>query len=126
MQAKENVFARVDGQLLRRTLNNLIGICMEALPEASNTVVISVGQDQFGNKQILFKNDLGSFSTKKLFRVLNQNQRLSDELQFGIGFQELQEVVKTWHGKLEILSDGNEATIQMLLPNEKNQHIIGS
>lgn len=124
MQAKENVFARVDSQLFRRTLNNLIGICMEALPEASNTVVISVGQDKFGNKQILLKNDLGSFSAKKMERVLNKNQKLSDELRFGIGFQELQNIVQTWHGKLGVLSNDNEATIQMLLPNEKNQYII--
>lgn len=125
VNATENVFARMDGPLMRRVLNNLVGICMNALPRESDVIILTIGKDDLGNKQILFQNDLGNFSQKRLYKVIANINEMSDELRFGIGFPELQTIIQNWHGKLEIVADDdNKAHIQILLPNEENSNLI--
>lgn len=125
INATENVFARMDGPLMRRVLNNLVGICMNALPRESDVIILTIGKDDLGNKQILFQNDLGNFSQKRLYKVIANINEMSDELRFGIGFPELQTIFQNWHGKLEIVADDDDkAHIQILLPNEENSNLI--
>ena len=53
-----------------------------------------------------------------------EDQKLGDEVDLGISFKEFQEIVTKWHGTLEILSHNDNATIQLLLPNEDHDKLI--
>ena len=118
MQAKETVWAHEDAVLLRRIINNLLKTCMHALPNACNTIVIAIDNDPLGNTQILLQAAKGSFSAKALKGMFIEDQKLGDEVELGISFPEFQDIVVKWHGKLEIISQDDNAVFQILLPNK--------
>ncbi len=118
LQANETTFAHVDTFLFRRIINNLLNICIQTLPNKCNNIIITLNKDQLGNQQILFQTENDGFSAKALHQTLEQNQKLSDELHFGIGFPELQNIVENWHGTLDIIVNNNTAKLQIILPNK--------
>lgn len=124
LQAKETILARVDVVLLRRIINNLLNVCRCALPKNCNTIIIAIDYDPLGNVQLLLQAATGGFSAKDVKGMFMQNQELGDEVGFGISFPEFQEIVAKWHGKLEIISQNNNATIQILLPNKDHDKLI--
>ena len=124
LQAKETFFACVDAVLLRRIINNLINVCRHALSSGCNTIIVSIDRDPLGNTQILLQSANGGFSEKALNGMFIEDQKLGDEVDLGISFKEFQEIVTKWHGTLEILSHNDNATIQLLLPNEDHDKLI--
>lgn len=124
LQAKETIFARVDAVLLRRIINNLVNVCQHALPNGCNTIVISIDHDPLGNTQILLQAANGGFSAKALNSMFIEDQKLGDEVELGISFPEFQDIVTKWHGKLELISQDDNAIIQILLPNKDNDKIL--
>lgn len=118
LQANETIFAHVDAFLFHRIITNLLNICIQILPNKCNIIIITLNKDQFGNQQILFQTENDGFSAKALHQTLEQNQKLSDELHFGIGFPELQNIVENWHGTLDIVVNNNTAKLQITLPKE--------
>lgn len=124
LQAKETILARVDVVLLRRIINNLLNVCRCALPKDCNTIIIAIDYDPLGNVQLLLQAATGGFSAKDVKGMFMQNQELGDEVEFGISFPEFQDIVAKWHGTLEIISQNDNATIQILLPNQSNDQLI--
>ncbi len=124
LQTQGIILARVDGVLLRRIVNNLLSICVKAMPRECDTIVISIGQDAVGNAQIQLQVAEGNFSAQSLNNMFIEDQALGEELQLGISFQEFQSIVEKWHGKLEIVSQEDKAIIQILLPNEDHNNLI--
>lgn len=124
LQAKETILARVDVVLLRRIINNLLNVCRCALPKDCNTIIIAIDYDSLGNVQLLLQAATGGFSAKDVKGMFMQNQELGDEVEFGISFHEFQDIVAKWHGTLEIISQNDNATIQILLPNQSNDQLI--
>ena len=124
LQAKETIFARVDAVLLRRIITNLLKTCMHALPKVCHTIVISIDNDPIGNTQILLQAANGGFSTKALSSMFIQDQQLGDEVELGISFQEFQDIVTKWNGKLELIANNDNAIIQFILPNKDQDKLI--
>jgi len=125
LQAKERVFARVNAVLLRRIINNLLKTCMHALPKGCNIIVIAIDNDLLGNTQILLQAVDGGFSSTKVLKsMFIEEQKLGDEVELGISFQEFQDIVSKWNGKLNFISHGDNAIIQLLLPNEDHDKLI--
>ena len=124
LQAKETMLARVDAVLLRRIINNLLNNCRHALPKDCNSIMISIDHDPLGNTQILLQAANGAFSAKALERMFIQDQQLGDEVELGISFQEFQDIVAKWNGKLDLISHDDNAFIQLLLPSEDHDNLI--
>ncbi|MFQ6723389.1 MAG: sodium:solute symporter family transporter [Opitutales bacterium] len=124
LQAKETFFARVDAVLLRRIINNLVNVCRHALPNGCNTIVIAIDNDPLGNTQILLQAANGGFSQKALNSMFIEDQKLGDEVELGISFPEFQDIVAKWKGKLELISQEDNAIIQLLIPNKDNNKLI--
>lgn len=123
LQAEEVVLARVNKVLLRRVLNNLINVCIGALPKNCSTIVVAVDQDHLGNSQILLQSEIGGFSSKTIYNIFEENKRLGEELSFGVSFQEFRDIIEKWHGRLEIISHENNAILQILLPNKDQDQV---
>ncbi len=68
LQAKETILARVDAVLLRRIINNLLNVCLCALPKDCNTILIAIDYDPLGNVQLLLQAATGGFSAKAFKR----------------------------------------------------------
>ncbi len=124
LEAKERIFACVDTVLLRRIINNLLNVCRHALPNSCNTIVISIDKDSFGNTQILLQAAGCGFSEKVFKNMFIEDQKLGDEVELGISFQEFQDIVAKWHGTLEIISHDKKATIQFLFPDKDSDKLI--
>ncbi|MFQ6722852.1 MAG: sodium:solute symporter family transporter [Opitutales bacterium] len=124
LNAKETVFARVDAVLLRRIINNLVNVCRHALPNNCKTIVIAIGNDPLGNTQILLQAANDGFSAKALNSMFIEDQKLGDEIELGISFPEFQDIVSKWHGKLELITHGDNAIIQILLPSKDHDKLI--
>jgi len=124
LQSKETVFARVDAVLLRRIINNLVNVCRHALPNGCNTIVFVIDNDPLGNTQILLQAANGGFSEKAFKGMFIEDQQLGDEVEFGISFNEFQDVVAKWNGKLELIAHEDTAIIQLLLPNKDQDKLI--
>ena len=97
---------------------------MHALPKGCNIIVIAIDDDLLGNTQILLQTVDGGFSAKALKGMFIEDQKLGDEVELGISFQEFQDVVSKWNGKLNFISHGNNAIIQLLLPNKDHDKLI--
>lgn len=123
LQAEEVVLARVNKVLLRRVLNNLINVCIGALPKNCSTIVVAVDQDHLGNSQILLQSEVGGFSSKTIYNIFAENKRLGEELSFGVSFHEFRDIIEKWHGRLEIISHENNAILQILLPNKDQDQV---
>lgn len=118
LQANETFLARVDSILLYRIINNLLNTCQHALPNGCNTIVISINHDLFGNTQMLLQAANGSFSAKAINDMFINDQKLGDEVELGINFQEYQHIIAKWRSKLEIIVQDDNATIQILFPGK--------
>lgn len=123
LQAEEVVLARVDKVLLCRVLNNLINVCIGALPKNYNTIIVAVDQDHLGNSQILLQSEIGGFPSKTLYSIFEKNKRLGEEMSFGVSLQEFRDIIEKWHGRLEIISHENSAILQILLPNKDQDQV---
>lgn len=127
LEAQEPVVARVDSILLGRVVSNVLNVCLEALPTNEGVIVISVGKDIHGNGQILFRDNGRGLSKAVLSKIFNRNERLSDELGFGVGLEDIRNVIAGWHGRLTIESGESQGSgVRILLPGENYSHIIES
>ena len=53
-----------------------------------------------------------------------EDQKLGDEVELGISFNEFQDIVSKWNGKLELIAHEDNAIIQILLPNKDHDRLI--
>ncbi|MGX8716803.1 MAG: sodium:solute symporter family transporter [bacterium] len=125
LDAQEKVFARVDAILLGRVISNVLNVCLEALPTNEGVIVISVGKDVFGNVQIVFRDNGNGLSKMVLSKIFNRNERLSDEIGFGVGLGDIRKVITGWRGLLTIESGKDQGScVRILLPGANYSRII--
>lgn len=125
MESQEIVVARVDSILLGRVVSNILNVCLEALPTSGGVVVVSVGKDVHGNGQILFRDNGDGLSKAVFAKIFSRNEKLSDELGFGVGLEDIRKVITGWHGCLTIESGDHQGSgIRILLPGENYSHVI--
>ena len=86
--------------------------------------MIAIGSDPLGNTQILLQAANGGFSAKALNNMFIEDQKLGDEVELGISFNEFQDIVAKWNGKLELITKENDAIIQILLPGKDHDKLI--
>ncbi len=125
LDEQEQVVARVDAILLGRVVSNILNVCLEALPTNEGIIVIRVGKDIHGNVQILFRDNGNGLSKVVLSKIFRRNERLSDELGFGVGLEDIRNIISNWHGRLTIgIGEGQGSGVRILLPGENYSHII--
>lgn len=125
LEAREEVAARVDPILFGRVISNILNVCLEALPASDGVIVVSVGKDIYGNCQILFRDNGNGLSKAVLSRIFNRNEKLSDEIGFGVGLEDIRKVISGWHGRLTIEPEDHQGSgICILLPGENYSQIL--
>ena len=117
LQTNKPVYACVDVVLFRRIINNLLNLCIHALPKGNKSVVVSIEEDPQGKARVLLQTTQNGFSAKTLQAMFVEDQKLGDKIDFGISFQEFQNIVAKWHGRLEMITHNGNAYFQMILPN---------
>jgi len=122
LQATETVFATVDPVLFRRIINNLLSICIRALPNDCKLLTIQLQNDPpYDVCGLLIKPDKGIFSAKNLQDMFIKNQILDDKVEIGISFQEFQAIIAKWKGKLNLITQGDKAFFQIILSTKKRK-----
>ena len=122
LKATETVFATVDPVLFRRIINNLLSICIRALPNDCKSLMIQLQNDPTYNVcGLLIKSSKGNFSAKIIQDMFIKNQILDDKVEIGISFQEFQAIIAKWNGKLNLITQGDNAFFQIILSNGESK-----
>ena len=125
LNTSEEIFARVDVLLMGRILINLINACYELLQSKNDIIDINLEKDIYQNIQIDICTN-PNLPLNSLQALVKNNETLTNDLGIGIGISDFKKIITNWHGQI-FLKDSNEIKylFRIVLPNEKNDHIIG-
>ncbi|MDR0646969.1 MAG: hypothetical protein LBF43_00840 [Puniceicoccales bacterium] len=125
LEIREDVEARVDALLFMRLMSNLINNSIEATQSTrSGAIVISVGKDVLGNVQVSLRDNGRGIPLERLNEVLEHEERC-EKYGLSIGLQEAREIMRSWHGRLELdSSQENGTNVTLLLPDKSRFQLI--
>ncbi|MDR0392838.1 MAG: hypothetical protein LBH52_01235 [Puniceicoccales bacterium] len=125
LEIRENVEARVDALLFLRLISNLINNSIEATQGTrSSAIVISVGKDVLGNVQVSLRDNGCGISLEQLYEV-SRHEEQCEKYGLSIGLQEAREIIRSWHGRLELdFSQESGTNIVLLLPDKGHSQLI--
>jgi SSS family solute:Na+ symporter len=124
LEIREDVEARVDALLFLRLISNLINNSIEATQGTrSGAIVISVGKDILGNVQVSLRDNGCGIDLEQLYEV-SRCEEQCEKYGLSIGLQEAREIIRSWHGRLELdSSQENGTNIVLLLPDKGHSQL---
>ncbi|MDR1255225.1 MAG: hypothetical protein LBJ78_04370 [Puniceicoccales bacterium] len=125
LEIREDVEARVDALLFLRLMSNLINNSIEATQGTrSGVVVISVGKDVLGNIQVSLRDNGCGIALEQLNGVFKREEQC-EKHGLSIGLREAREIMRSWHGRLELdSSQENGTNVILLLPDKGRFQLI--